>query len=67
MSENTITFPSVSEDTLTTYTIHPFGDEWLWDAEDGTKPLTFSLQKAAAAAKACGPPTSVAGSKATTR
>lgn len=28
------------------YTLHPFGDEWLWDRDDDTKPLTVSKTQA---------------------
>jgi hypothetical protein len=29
------------------YTLHPFGDEWLWDSDDDSKPLTVSWERAA--------------------
>lgn len=33
-----------------TYTVHPFGDEWLWDG-GGEEPLTVSYEGAAKAAE----------------
>lgn len=33
------------------YTLHPFGDEWLWDVDDNSKPLTVSWERAAEVAQ----------------
>lgn len=33
--------------TKTRYTVHPFGDEWLWDAEDDSRPMVeFTTEEA---------------------
>src|SRR5215207_5736234 len=38
-------------DPLTRYTLHPFGDEWLW-AEGGEEPLEVSWEKVVEVAEA---------------
>lgn len=35
------------EDAGSVFTLHPFGDEWLWDRDDDTRPLTVSWSRAA--------------------